>query len=285
MLTLYYHSVTIDNYNNSSRYLHSLTATEQSKRAEAIAQLKRKLPPVGVNFNVYGQGASPAKRYTPNKPRQNIVPKPPTVPTTARRMSVPAREAPKTPQTPRGSVAADAPKTPQTPQNVAKGRMSLGARVTAATGGKTPNKVLSPVREAINKTPEKVLSPVDTNKARTYTVLDTKSAKADKSQTSDKSDIGNPTPAKRMKLLFGITPSKENPITPSKMAVPTPQKRSLLKRMLAAATPAHSERPRSLSASSAAKNITMTSYTDPQECINALVKAITDKGYKCKQKG
>jgi len=95
--------------------------------------------------------------------------------------------------------------------------------------------------------------------------------------------------AHRMRLLFGKSPvPKENSNemalkTPNKQVIPATPKRSLLKRILASATP--SEKPRPLSVRTTAKNITMTSFVDYEECIEQLVKSLSAKGILCKTKG
>jgi len=77
------------------------------------------------------------------------------------------------------------------------------------------------------------------------------------------------------------TPSKEK-LLPTQ----TPKK-SLLKRILATATPGHSSlnTPRTLTTNDSTKNLTMTKYTDPQQCINKLIDGLRIKGVDCKQKG
>lgn len=64
-------------------------------------------------------------------------------------------------------------------------------------------------------------------------------------------------------------------------------KRSLLKRILATATPGHSSSnvPRNLTTADSTKNLTMTRYTDSQQCIDKLIEGLTIKGVDCKQKG
>ncbi|KAK4337186.1 hypothetical protein RND71_044012 [Anisodus tanguticus] len=82
---------------------------------------------------------------------------------------------------------------------------------------------------------------------------------------------------------------KEDFLTPIKekqLPLQTPKK-SLLKRILATATPGHSSLnvPRSLTTTDSAKNLTMTKYTDPQQCIDKLMDGLRIKGVDCKQKG
>ena len=64
-------------------------------------------------------------------------------------------------------------------------------------------------------------------------------------------------------------------------------KRSLLKRILATATPGHSapNTLRNLTTADSTKNLTMTRYTDPQQCIDKLIDGLRIKGVECKQKG
>lgn len=64
-------------------------------------------------------------------------------------------------------------------------------------------------------------------------------------------------------------------------------KRSLLKRILATATPGHGSPNtlRNLTTADSTKNLTMTRYTDPQQCIDKLIDGLRIKGVECKQKG
>ncbi|KAI1291711.1 Maternal embryonic leucine zipper kinase [Halotydeus destructor] len=162
------------------------------------------------------------------------------------------------------------PKPPTAPSTPARMSTPLKERTTPA-----PLSVTKTTEIPVPKTPNKVLSPVDINRKKTFTLLNT---------PKDKSMI-SPTPNRRMKMLFGKSPLKENPEleTPSKMLIPSTPKRSLMKRILAAATP--SDKPRMLSTRTTAKNITMTNFNDAQECINKLIQVISQKGYHCKQKG
>ena len=77
------------------------------------------------------------------------------------------------------------------------------------------------------------------------------------------------------------------PIKDRLLPLQTP-KRSLLKRILATATPGHNSlnsTPRILTTSDSTKNLTMTSYTDSQQCIDKLMDGLRIKGVDCKQKG
>lgn len=112
---------------------------------------------------------------------------------------------------------------------------------------------------------------------------------------SSQNQYQSPLPSKKPRML---SPDSKIPIkrdlkaeldTPSKeklMGFHTP-KRSLLKRILATATPGHSQfsQPRILTTSDSTKNLTMTKYTDPQECIDKLIDGLSIKGVECKQKG
>ncbi|OTF71036.1 Kinase associated domain containing protein [Euroglyphus maynei] len=73
-----------------------------------------------------------------------------------------------------------------------------------------------------------------------------------------------------------------------KTATPTKSsasKKSLLRRLMASATPtSKSHSPRKLDTSMPSNNITMTSYKEPQECIDHLVRTLRAKGVECKQK-
>lgn len=61
-------------------------------------------------------------------------------------------------------------------------------------------------------------------------------------------------------------------------------KKSLLKRLMASATPAKTHSPRKITNSTHSNNITLTSYQDPQECIDRLVHTLSGRGVECKQK-
>lgn len=73
-----------------------------------------------------------------------------------------------------------------------------------------------------------------------------------------------------------------------KTATPTKSsasKKSLLRRLMASATPtSKSHSPRKLDTSMPSNNITMTSYKEPQECIDHLIRTLRAKGVECKQK-
>ncbi|XP_074596761.1 maternal embryonic leucine zipper kinase-like [Brevipalpus obovatus] len=110
------------------------------------------------------------------------------------------------------------------------------------------------------------------------------------------------TPNNRKRKLFSNSPSreqdkctadktymtsKENFVTPAKRPAPaqTPKK-SLLKKILESATPSR-KHPRNItsSAPNATSNITMTNFSDPQNCIEKLMQALLAKGIECKRKG
>lgn len=78
----------------------------------------------------------------------------------------------------------------------------------------------------------------------------------------------------------------QTPIKNKLLPLQTP-KRSLLKRILATATPGHNSlnMPRSLTTADSTKNLTMTRYNDPQQCIDKLIEGLRIKGVECKQKG
>lgn len=96
------------------------------------------------------------------------------------------------------------------------------------------------------------------------------------------------SPDSKIPVRKDETDSLHTPIKDKLLPLQTP-KRSLLKRILATATPGHNNNslnaPRNLTTSDSAKNLTMTGYTDPQECINKLVENLRIKGVECKQKG
>lgn len=79
----------------------------------------------------------------------------------------------------------------------------------------------------------------------------------------------------------------QTPISSAKKAplkAPSTSKKSLLKRIMASATPSKSNTPRKLTNSTQSNNITMTSFQEPQECIDRLVHTLSAKGVECKQK-
>ncbi|KAI7694706.1 Maternal embryonic leucine zipper kinase [Sarcoptes scabiei] len=61
-------------------------------------------------------------------------------------------------------------------------------------------------------------------------------------------------------------------------------KKSLIRRLMASATPAKTHSPRKLDSSAPSNNITMTTFQDPKECINRLTQTLQSKGVDCKQK-
>jgi hypothetical protein len=75
-----------------------------------------------------------------------------------------------------------------------------------------------------------------------------------------------------------------SPKTPVNAKIECTPKKSLLKRILETATPAKSQTPRMMTTSTNSKNITLTTFTDPQQCIEQLIKTLTAKGIQCKQK-
>lgn len=73
--------------------------------------------------------------------------------------------------------------------------------------------------------------------------------------------------------------------TPTKTSSSSSTKKSLLQRLMASATPtSRSNTPRKLDTSMPSNNITMTSYKEPQECIDHLIHTLRSKGVDCKQK-
>ncbi|RWS26376.1 maternal embryonic leucine zipper kinase-like protein 1, partial [Leptotrombidium deliense] len=81
----------------------------------------------------------------------------------------------------------------------------------------------------------------------------------------------------------GETPMK----TPMKQFLVQTPKRSLLKRFLATATPSVATQPRNITTSihTTSKNVTMTTFTDADECTKIFIESLTAKGIICKQKG
>lgn len=228
------------------------TKSKADRPSVVGSNLKRKLVlPNTPDFNVYENKnvPSPAKaRYTPSRPRQSIIPRPVNAP----------------------------PAPPSAREN------TLLDIVPLATSSPKPG---TPQKQ--QRTPGKVLSPVNTNTS-TFTRMP-------KHPNSDSPAVPN----KRMRMLFGKSPISEGKsqprvtvtaaVTPLKQTPQAPvaqtPKRSLLKRLLASATPSMKDTPRNINARTSATNITMTSFTDPQECIAKLVESLTNKGYMCKQKG
>lgn len=83
------------------------------------------------------------------------------------------------------------------------------------------------------------------------------------------------------------SPRKTTMVTPTKSSTSSSTKKSLLRRLMASATPtakSHHSSPRKLDASTPSNNITMTSYKEPQECLDHLTLTLRSKGVECKQK-
>lgn len=87
-------------------------------------------------------------------------------------------------------------------------------------------------------------------------------------------------------LSSPIPPPPKTPVNMNKKPLfkKSTSKKSLLKRIMASATPAKSNVPRKLNVATHSNNITMTSFQEPQECIDRLVDKLTTKGVQCKQK-
>ncbi|XP_027202280.2 LOW QUALITY PROTEIN: maternal embryonic leucine zipper kinase-like [Dermatophagoides pteronyssinus] len=87
-----------------------------------------------------------------------------------------------------------------------------------------------------------------------------------------------------------LSPTNKQQVKPSpKIMLNTPTKtsssqKSLLQRLMASATPTSDQIHRKLDTSMPSNNITMTSYKEPQECIDHLIHTLRSKGVDCKQK-
>lgn len=62
------------------------------------------------------------------------------------------------------------------------------------------------------------------------------------------------------------------------------KKSSLLRRLMTLATPGKSQSPRKLDRAGPSSNITMTTYKQPQDCLDHLTRSLNEKGVECKQK-
>ncbi|RWS05842.1 maternal embryonic leucine zipper kinase-like protein 1, partial [Dinothrombium tinctorium] len=123
-----------------------------------------------------------------------------------------------------------------------------------------------------------------------------KSPLRDANETSNKPTVENsPKIAKTIDYFEKLTNSPLRDVnvtndsckTPVKQSIlPTPKK-SLLKRILATATPSAGVNPRNITASAhtTTKNITMTAYGDANQCVAKIMEGLTAKGIECKQKG
>lgn len=87
-------------------------------------------------------------------------------------------------------------------------------------------------------------------------------------------------------VIASPLPPPRTPVNVGKKTTfkPSTSKKSLLKRIMASATPAKSNVPRKLNITTHSNNITMTTFQEPQECIDRLVETLTTKGVQCKQK-
>lgn len=95
---------------------------------------------------------------------------------------------------------------------------------------------------------------------------------------NDSNECQNKSPLRNLNL------KSYSPKTPINAKIECTPKKSLLKRILETATPAKSQTPRMMTTSTNSKNITLTTFTDPQQCIEQLIKTLTAKGIQCKQK-
>lgn len=79
------------------------------------------------------------------------------------------------------------------------------------------------------------------------------------------------------------TPKNEN--LKNKISIKSSAKKSsLLRRLMASATPGKSQSPRKLDRAGPSNNITMTTYKKPQDCLDHLTRSLNAKGVECKQK-
>jgi hypothetical protein len=179
------------------------------------------------------------------------------------------------PSTPTGKELDNKSKAPQTPQSRAMTMVTPTKHKLASKLDKeNPADILSPSKIPIAiKSP--VLSPISVNKPSCH-AFDSIPIKKRKVFTPD-SKI--PLKSDALKASEFITPTKQ-----STLPLQTPKK-SLLKRILATATPGQVHSPRNLTTADSTKNLTMTAYSDPQQCIQKLIEGLKPKGIDCKQKG
>jgi hypothetical protein len=118
---------------------------------------------------------------------------------------------------------------------------------------------------------------VETDSSMNSPVIPTKKPRLFRS-LNDSNECQNKSPLRNLNL------KNYSPKTPVNAKIECTPKKSLLKRILETATPAKSQTPRMMTTSTNSKNITLTTFTDPQQCIEQLIKTLTAKGIQCKQK-
>lgn len=98
------------------------------------------------------------------------------------------------------------------------------------------------------------------------------------------------SPSKKKRPFAAITPLRTTtPNSDDRMSAfiyePSPKK-SIMKRILESATPSRLKQPRKilLEQNDPIMNITLTSYTDPNLCLEHFNQALVKKGFKCKRK-
>ena len=170
--------------------------------------------------------------------------------------------------TPKAPIRSDRPKlilairntnSPQTPQTSMRMKDKLARRI------------VSPKMKTTNENIFQTNTKVETN-PMTATSKDNKLSNIKSPLKPINNQVFSPSVAK-------------TPIASSKKPLKvSTSKKSLLKRLVASATPAKSHSPRKLTSSNHSNNITLTSYQNPQECIDRLVHTLTGKGVECKQK-
>lgn len=157
-------------------------------------------------------------------------------------------------------------------------------------------KLMVAVRTPI--TPRNPQTPVRMNDKTARRIVSPKMKATNENNCENK--VGNQSTPKKDKLIGIKSPLREinnqvistpvvpqTPVSSAKRAplkAPSTSKKSLLKRIMASATPSKSNTPRKLTNSTQSNNITMTSFQEPQECIDRLVHTLSAKGVECKQK-
>lgn len=184
-------------------------------------------------------------------------------------------------------------KTPTNPKNPTKLPVlnDRNRLIQLVHNRNTPNVVQSP-RTPVwmgDKLARRIISPkmkTNENNCPSNPVNSNKVDKVNSNDTTDKLATIK-SPLREINNHVKSTPTK-TPHTPINVAKrqlkASTSKKSLLKRLIGSATPAKSNSPRKLDISTHSNNITMTSFQNPQECIDRLVHTLTSKGVDCVQK-
>lgn len=141
--------------------------------------------------------------------------------------------------------------------------------------GKTARNIVSP---KMRKTPQvndenTNLPSVEMTPPKNKNVANIKSPLQPSLSPNVKATVTNTTPTK----------AKMIPVVNSEAKTPC-KRQNLIRRLMASATPAKSHSPRKLDAKTPSNNITMTSFSNPEECIHRLTRVLRAKGVECKQK-